>query len=99
MNIPYSDFLQMSILQVYYRLFGEKALRLERENNLRKQCYYTIAPYWPKDKGRLRHLWQIWPIPEIDNVIADEIGYARIRPWTKEVADELGLAYLWTDTE
>jgi hypothetical protein len=90
----------MNVLQVYYRLYGEKTNRIRKENDLRRQCFYTIAPHWNNKSGKLKHLWQLWAIPEIDNVIADEIGYARIRPWSEEVAKELGLTFdLWMDTE
>jgi hypothetical protein len=86
----------MNILQVYYKLYAERAKRLTYENDLRRICAYIVAPNWDSKKnGRLMMLSQLWRIPELDEEIEKTMSYARVRKWSKEVADEYGLPLNW----
>lgn len=85
----------MSPLQIYFKLFAEKQRVLYDEVKFRKQCMYAIAPHWDSKKSGMLYPWKLWEIPEVDKLIADNIGYARVREWTPEIAKEYGLPENW----
>ena len=84
----------MSPIQIYYKLFSEKDRIVYDEVKLRKLCMYIVAQNWDKKNGAL-YPWKLWAIPEIDDRIADSIGYARVRKWSPERAKEYGLPENW----
>jgi hypothetical protein len=86
----------MNPLQVYYKYESLRNRDLLQENNLRRLCFYLVAPHWDSKKnGRLMLLSQLWKIPEIDKEVEKNLQYARVRKWSQEVADEYGLPLNW----
>lgn len=73
----------MRIVHVYYKLKAWRDEQLKNENNLRIKAYYAVAPHW-SGKMPLRHLWQLWRIPEIDGEFDKMNIYANIREQTPE---------------
>lgn len=76
------------MLQVYYQYKARKQEFIRQEVQLRKMCFYIVAPYW-KGPPKLQHMWQLWEIPEVDGAMADRNLFAHVRMMTEEEKEKI----------
>jgi hypothetical protein len=83
LSIPLHEFNKLELVHVYWKLNAWKVRELKSENDLRRLVFYNVAPHWSGNMP-LKHLWQLWRIPELDGDFDDMKIFAKIRDQTPE---------------